>query len=395
MRTKAFKYLWLGQFFANYGDIFYIIAILTTVNALTGSLQQMAFVVFIITFSKYTGSILAPVLVIRYPFKHLLAGSQTLKTILFAAQTVAAGQTFSMPVILVLAALIAFLDGWSLPVSNSMIPSLANREELLKTNGLLSSLAQITQLSGWAIGGVLTAVIQPAGMFRAAAFLSLCAALLMYGLPKHARAQARKRSLRSYTKSLGAGWLAIWKKKSLRLAHLVYLTESIANVVWIAAVLLFFTEQKLHAGEIWWGLINSSFFAGLILAGILLFRMHGFFATKRPAALLICCLLAALSTFLFGISSNKTAVLILSLLYGCFDQLKKVILNTVIQTETDFRALPDVYAAQGVLVLIAFGLATLAAGWFGEHFGATAVFMASALLLLVNLFPIYKIGKHL
>ncbi|KQL55150.1 hypothetical protein AN964_17635 [Heyndrickxia shackletonii] len=399
MRSKAFRYLWVGQSFANAGDVLYIVALIAAIYQATGSAFQMTLVPFMITFSKFSSSVVAPILLDRYTLKHLLATSQALKTVLMFVLFLVVLKSISFIwIIFLLAALIAFLDGWALPASNALVPSIVKREELMKTNGFLSTLEQSIQFTGWAAGGIVTAVIQPTGTLLMTGIFYLVSTIFMYSIPFYHEKHVQKTSERkfsTYAAQLSEGWKEIWKNKTLRQIQWISWIETIAGVVWIAAIMYLFVDKRLHASEEWWGFINSAFIAGLFIASVVLLKFHAFYRTHQSNILVICGFGTACATLAFGLNEIPILALVLSLLFGVFDQQKAVILQTLVQTKTNTDRLPKVYATQGAIAAFSFGIASLLSGTVVELVGVRNIYIIASILLFISIVPIYLLRKNL
>lgn len=399
LRSKAFRYLWVGQSFANAGDVLYIVALIAAIYQATGSAFQMTLVPFVITFSKFISSVVAPILLDRYTLKHLLATSQALKTVLMFVLFLVVLKSISFIwIIFLLAALIAFLDGWALPASNALVPSIVKREELMKTNGFLSTLEQSIQFTGWAAGGIVTAVIQPTGTLLMTGIFYLVSTIFMYSIPFYHEKHVQKTSERkfsTYAAQLSEGWKEIWKNKTLRQIQWISWIETIAGVVWIAAIMYLFVDKRLHASEEWWGFINSAFIAGLFIASVVLLKFHAFYRTHQSKILVICGFGTACATLAFGINEIPILALVLSLLFGVFDQQKAVILQTLVQTKTNTDWLPKVYATQGAIAAFSFGIASLLSGTVVELVGVRNIYIIASILLFISIVPIYLLRKNL
>ena len=397
MRTKAFRYLWIGQACANLGDVLYIVALIAAVYEATGSAMLMTAVPFVITFSKFISSVLAPLMMGKWRLKRLLSFSQSAKTFfLFVLTAAVFTEGAGLSAVLVLAAVIAFLDGWALPATNAMVPYLVHKGELLRTNGFLTTVNEVIHLCGWAGGGALTALLQPEGTLFVTALLYTAASVFMHSLPVSPSSPKRESAAEGAKKlagELAEGWISIWKMPSLRLIHGAYILSTIASVVWIAAVMYIFVEERLHAGTEWWGFINGAFFAGVIAGGVLLLRFHRFFEQRQTLTLIGGTILASLFTFCFGVSTVPFLALIFSLLFGVFDEMRNVILHTRVQMEAPTEKLGKVFAAQNALNTLLFGLAVLASGVAAEHYGTPAVFVFSSILLLASAIPLHALAK--
>ncbi|RLQ97367.1 MFS transporter [Falsibacillus albus] len=399
MKSKAFRYLWLGQAFANAGDVLYVVALIAEIYDESHSPLYMALVPFIVTFSRFLSSIIAPLLLDRYALKALLFHSQVLKTglllLLFFTMTVQIGAIWPL---LVLAAMIAFLDGWAQPAQNAMVPLLVKREELLGTNGFLSTVDHLIGISGWSIGGILTAMISTKGTMAVTFILYIFSTIFMARISlasQQTPSAANKKLFLDYVHSLTTGWTEIWSNARLRRVHYIYWIETAASVVWIAAIMYIFVEKQLKVGEEWWGFINAAFFVGLILASIMMLRFHGILGKGQQSYIWLSSMLTAIITFAFSFNAIPVLALLLSCLFGLFDQSKTVVLQTIVQWEAEPDRLPKVYAAQTSLVTMTFGAASLAAGWFVEHHGVRSAFILSAICLSISIIPAKVLAKSL
>ncbi|MGV3466417.1 MAG: MFS transporter [Heyndrickxia sp.] len=399
MRTKAFRYLWVGQSFANAGDVLYIVALIAAIYHAKGSAFQMTLVPFVITFSKFISSVIAPILLDRYALKHLLATSQLLKTfLLFCLFYVVLTSIPYLWLLFLLAAMIAFLDGWAFPASNALVPSIVKREELMKTNGFLSTMEQSIQFTGWAAGGLVTAFIQPAGTLLITGIFYFISTIFMYSIPiyheKHVQ-NSTEHKFSTYKDQLSEGWKEIWRNKTLLQIQSISWIETIASVVWIAAIMYLFVDKRLHASEEWWGFINSAFIGGLILASVILLKFHAMYRTHQKKILVLCGIGTACATLAFGLNEIPILALLLSFLFGVFDQQKAVILQTLVQMKTNIDRLPKVYATQGAIASFTFGLASLFSGTLVEITGVRNVYIIASILLFISILPLYWLRKHI
>ena len=389
MKTQAFRYLWAGQALANAGDVFYIVAIIAALYEDTHSPFVVSFVPVVITFSRFISSVLAPLVLDRFHLKNLLFYSQLSKTVLLAVLAIALFANLeSFYWVFLLAGAVAFLDGVALPARNAFVPSIVRREDLMGANGFLSTVDQGVQFSAWAIGGVIVAAAGEEWTMAMTTLLFLASSFMMYSLPMSADNIPLKGNKDSkLAAKLTEGWGDVWKNSLLKNIFFLYAIEAAASVVWIAAILYVYVENQLQRGEEWWGFINSAFFIGLIAAGFLLLKVHRIFSDNLYRWLflaIISCSLAALS---FGVTNVAVLALLFSLVFGFFDGMKMILLQTTVQTSVSPERLGKVFAAQGALTTLIFGVFSLVAGYFSEELGVMWVFIGSAILIMAGLIP--------
>jgi MFS family permease len=392
MASKSFQHLWIGQALANMGDILYIVALISLVHKVTGSPVFLTAVPLVITFSRFISSVMAPLLLNRSQMKSLIAYSQLAKTLLLILFLVFVLYSIgNVWIYLAAASVISFLDGWALPARNAYIPFIVKREELMGANGFLSTVDQTIQFSTWALGGLLLALLNESLLFVLVILLFLASTLYMLKLPVIPATTIQQK--RYWWKQFGEGWSEVRGSKRLRNIFFIYGLESAAGAVWIAAVLYLYVDIVLQRSEAWWGFINSSFFIGLVIASFLVFKLHGFISQRRHDWLPVCMIMTSLVTLIFAWNQAALFALFLSLIFGAFDQIKTIILQTYLQESTPHEEIGKVYAAQGALTTLLFGLSSLGVGVLLKITSVQIIFTISAILLLLTLIPIVSLRR--
>jgi MFS family permease len=392
MASKSFQHLWIGQALANMGDILYIVALISLVHTVTGSPVFLTAVPLVITFSRFISSVMAPLLLNRSQMKSLIAYSQLAKTLLLILFLVFVLYSLgNVWIYLAAASVISFLDGWALPARNAYIPFIVKREELMGANGFLSTVDQTIQFSTWALGGLLLALLNESLLFVLVILLFLASTLYMLKLPVIPVTTIQQKKY--WWKQFGEGWSEVRSSKRLRNIFFIYGLESAAGAVWIAAVLYLYVDLVLQRSEAWWGFINSSFFIGLVIASFLVFKLHSSFSQRRHNWLPVCMIMTSLVTLIFAWNQAAMFALLLSLIFGAFDQIKTIILQTYLQESTPHEEIGKVYAAQGALTTLLFGLSSLGVGVLLEITSVQIIFTISAILLLLTLIPIFSLRR--
>jgi predicted MFS family arabinose efflux permease len=153
------------------------------------------------------------------------------------------------------------------------------------------------------------------------------------------------------------------------------------NGVWVSAILFVYVEQNLHATEEWWGYINGSFSAGMIVGGLLAYRFSERIGARLPGTIFLGTLLCGVLTLVFGFVQAPLLALVIALIRGIPEQLRDVAETLVFQKSASDKLLAKIYAAHGVLFYIVYGVSVLLLGWITDAFGLTSTFLfASACL---------------
>lgn len=378
--NKNFTLLVTGESIANIGDVLYMVSLISMVFALTGSAGAASVVPFTITSSMFVSSLLTPLLIGRVNLKWLLAGSQIGKTILLVilGVVVAMLTVENYFYVFYVVAGIALLDGVATPIRQTLIPHYVENDHLLRANAIAQTITQMIQMGMWFVGSLFLLIITAqqliwitGGLFAAASII-LC---FLQSVSKPTHGSERK------LEQIQEGWRTLWKVPVLRRIAMMDVLETIAGTVWIAAILLVFVTDALHAGEKWWGFINGAFFAGLIAGSLYCVKYASQVEKRLGTHILLGTVMSCVVTFLFGFSKLPVLALLFSFAVGLFGQMKSIPQETVIQTSVPKEKLSTVYTSLGALSTGIFGISSLGMGFLADWLGIRFVFMVSGLLL--------------
>lgn len=387
MYKSSFRFLWIGQSLSNSGDVFYMVGLIAIIYGMTGSVTFMAFVPFFITTSRFLSGMIAPLIIEHVNLKPLLAYSQLLKTIiiiLLGAYTLIYNSSDNVFWIFVFVIIISFLDGWANPARNALVPQYVEKAYLVKANSLLAILDQTIRLGGWAVGGMLVAAIGAINVIWLTSLLFIISTIMMF-LLKNVVNEPIEGSKENVSKIdvLKEGWISIWRTPSLRTISIVEFFESIANVVWVAAIMYVYVDQVLKTNEQWWGYINASFFAGLMIGGYISLKYSYFVNSYTRKVIVIGAFLASLITLSLGLISTPWIALLFAFTFGLINQIKDVAQQTTIQTSVSHRVLPKVYSAKDAIITATFGVSSLILGNITDIYGVRLTFILAAIFLLI------------
>lgn len=388
MFKKSFHFLWIGQACANSGDVFYIIGVISLIYQLTGSAFYTALLPFTITLARFFGSLVAPWVLDRMLLKHVLVGSQGVKTVLLIITSIlfisdyitATTVIFIFPLV----SFIAFLDGWAVPARQALIVKILDRKQLLKGNSFLSVVDQIINLGCWPLGAIIASIVGGQGLLLMTSILFSISTLLMLFIVVEDNKRDCFSSTQSKSGSFLDGWRMIWSTPSIRTIAMIDVLDSLASVVWIAAILYIYVEEILQKPEAWWGYINSTFFAGLLVGGFITLKFQRLFATHVHKTMLISSILISLLTILFGFTSIGSVALILSAAVGMFSQFKLILSTTIYQTVATENVLAKVFSARDAILTGSFAVGTLLFGIMADFFHVTLLFIISAAFIFVS-----------
>ncbi|ALV22465.1 MFS transporter [Carnobacterium antarcticum] len=393
MKNKSFRFLWIGQSMANLGDIFYIVGLISILYISTESPFILALVPFFNMFGRFISGLLSPLLLNRYSLKSLIIYSQASKTLLlfFLAIILALNLTSNVLVIISFVFVIAFLDGWAAPASQAMLPRLVAENELVKANSFFSIVSETVNLGGWALGGLVVALLSGQNVILITVALYLIATVLMTRIIDPIKFK-RKFSEGRRSGELKEGWQIVWRSPLYKSLHVIIVFEAFANVVWIASILYVFVSEVLGKSEAWWGYINTSFFVGMVVGGFICSYFTLAFEKNLKYVLITFSFGISILTLLFGLTTIAWLSLFFAELNGISQQLKAIASNTFLQKSASTEELPKIYAVQSALVSLLFAISSLLFGALTEIWDVRISFIVSAVLL--GIAAIYAAINH-
>lgn len=389
MRSKPFFLLMIGQGNNSAVMVLYIVALMHVIYQQSGSAFMMSMVPVVITFTRFFSGLLAPLLFTYFSLPRILLYAQGIKVILFICLFV---MIFFMPgaTVFFVVSMIALLDGIADPASQSLLPRIVAKTELMKANSTASVIFETVGVGCWAIGGVLLVFVGAEGLLLFVISFSTIAAVAFW-LMRHEVPSLFETNDSHWKKSMLIGWNVALQTKWLKQVMLTTSLDAVAGVVWMAAAVYLFVEEVLQVSEAWWGWINASFFIGLIVTGFFLYKQAHMLEKQTSQLLKIGFAGGAVITAFFALNTIPVVALVLSIGIGMFEQVRGVGLNTILQQHIEAKKLPYVYAVQASLSTLSFGMGALLVGVVAEAFDIRIVYALSALLLLLCFFSWMKI----
>lgn len=399
--TRPFYFLWTTQTAANAADVLYIMALTVLVLDQTNSLVSAALMPLMRSGAQMLSSLIAPLLINRFKLPSLLLLSQTGQFLLFLCLAVYLqlnGEHSSLLFVFALVFVMSFLDGWTTPARNALIPRLITNEQgLLKANSLISISDQVVQFAGWGLSGVIVAVMGPSPTLLLTAAIYGLAAAFTLGVREPADSasvqhqsegspdnQAVPAASRWHT--LTEGWKMIWTMPRLRMLTFMDIIDMLGGSVWVGAFTLAFVQVALGQGEEWWGFINAAYFAGTVSGGVLVLALARTIGNRYLAAMLVGMAGYGVLTVLYALNTSPYIALILVLLMGPFAELSIINRRTLIQRSVAKLMLPKVLSAQASLLHLVFCISLLVMAGLAETFGIVNLYLLAAILTLLALF---------
>lgn len=149
-----FRRLWIGQTISQFGDGLTGLAILITINQLTGSTAAMAAMVIVLAVPQLIFGLISGVFVDRWDRKRIMIVSDLLRGILVLG-LVFVQHPQDVWIFYVLGFLQALVGTFFTPAKSALVPTIVERGSLLAANALSQTTQVITGVVGSAVAGVL------------------------------------------------------------------------------------------------------------------------------------------------------------------------------------------------------------------------------------------------
>ena len=384
--SNSFIKLLVSQLFANLADIFFRVTIIANIYIISKSVIATSLVPILIGISSFVASLLVPLVTKRLALNRVLSLSQFGKTILLAIlvgmftvmQSVAPLGTYLFVVA------ISILDGFAAPVSYAIVPRYAT--DLGKANSALSMSGEAVQLVGWGLGGLLFATIGLLPTTFIILILYIISSFLMLFLPK---AEVEVLESETNLEILLKGWKLVARDPRLRLFVSANLFEIFSNTIWVSSIILVFVTELLNETESYWGYSNTAYSIGIIISGLIAFRLSEKFLAAKWESILFPLVAMAIVTLTILYFPNAQMFLVFSALVGMLSQLKEVPESVFLQETVEENNLVNVYSVLEVISTLAFSVFVLLMSYITESFGISISFWLSAICLMIEAILIY------
>ena len=384
--SNSFIKLLVSQLFANLADIFFRVTIIANIYIISKSVIATSLVPILIGISSFVASLLVPLVTKRIALNRVLSLSQFGKTILLAIlvgmftvmQSVAPLVTYLFVVA------ISILDGFAAPVSYAIVPRYAT--DLGKANSALSMTGEAVQLVGWGLGGLLFATIGLLPTTFIILILYIISSFLMLFLPK---AEVEVLESETNLEILLKGWKLVARDPRLRLFVSANLLEIFSNTIWVSSIILVFVTELLNETESYWGYSNTAYSIGIIISGLIAFRLSEKFLAAKWESILFSLVAMAIVTLTILFFPNAQMFLVFSAFVGMLSQLKEVPESVFLQETVEENNLVNVYSVLEVISTLAFSVFVLLMSYITDNFSISISFWLSAICLIIEAILIY------
>ena len=337
----------------------------------------------------------APLIMNRFPSYSLLFTLQWIKTaLLFLFMILFPVLSTNIVVLFIFIFFISLCSGWSAPLLYGILPRLTPKEKLVKVNSIFSFSTQIVQAVAYSFTSIVVLLIGATSTLMINNILMIFGCIALHFSLRSIHTERIADSPSSKSTVLLEGWKLLFQNPSLRTVTYMDLIETFAGTIWIGAITMAYVTTILHKGEEWWGYINTSYYVGTLIGGLLAWKMSSYIQNNLIRSMSIGSLIFSILTFLYGMTSSGFIALFLCVLMGPCYQIRDISQTTVLQSSVAPALLSKMYTAHGALLSTASGLSMLSIGIITDMFGVRTIYIIASILILCSACLSFSLLKY-
>jgi len=379
LRERSFAYLMVGQASSIIGDAISMIALPFAILAMGGSVGQVGLVLAARAIPNALFLLVGGVWADRLPRRLVMLASDLVRGVLmllvFAALVTGFGGFW---ILVVLMALYGVGEAFFRPALSGVIPQTVSPARLQEAYGLLATTPALGIAIGGAIGGILVALISPAGAiaFDAATF-GVSAICLWRMQTRGEPAPWRNRDFRS---DLKEGWQAFSSRSWLVVVVIGEVLYAVFVMPSIYAVGPVIADTEL-GGSSAWAAVISGFGVGFLIGGLTAMRLR----PRRPLVLsYILCIPFAGFLALMAIAPPIAVLVAGGIVGGSVIAISATLLETTITREVhpDLRSRVGSFRTLGSVAMLPVGMALV--GPISDWIGTNGAVLLGVVAVLAN-----------
>jgi CRP-like cAMP-binding protein/sugar phosphate permease len=393
-RKRDFSLLWLAQLISTAGSSLTDLAAGIYVYRVTESALAVGLTLMVTAVPSLVVGLLAGVYVDRHDRKRILMATCLIQAVVVALLAAVIGiDAIALPGLYLLLFLNAGIKQFFDPAHDSLIPEMANDEELASANSFLSIASFGSTAIGFAGAGLLASTIglEWAFLIDAASFV-VCAVLVSlmgrYPMPT----PDDEASVAVIVENLRSGMATLFGTPVIRSLFLVGAFMFFSFGLW-NVLLLPFSIRELHATEFEYGLQEGLTSVGFVLGSFFMARFASRLA--EPLWLVIGLVGMAVAGIAYGLVTSIPLAIVLVMVTGFFNSPSSVARSVLLQRNTPREMRGRVFSAFYVMRDLIFLIGMAGAGLADIVDIRLMIVVASSLLLVSAAFTLVAPGLGL
>lgn len=386
LRNRDFLFLWLVTVSTTLALELFYVTFLVVIFEQTDSTVLAAGTMVARTLPSFLLGPIAGVLVDRFPRKLVLVAMDACRLLLVGLAVLmlqGEGDISVVGVYLILVGLSA-ADTFHRPARLAMIPSLVNREQLVKANSFILVWAQIILAVSYTVGGWLLLII-PLAQIAFGIIGLFTASIIFAGLIVVPQAKAKiSESKPTIWSEFVSGLNYLRRHPIARPLTIMETIEHLPHGIWTGALMLAFTIQGLNGDTAEWGYQISGYFGGMIVGSLMAMSMTRWLQ-KFPGRIIVAnACLTGILTLIYATSPTVPIAVVIAFVFGPPFAIRDVAQDSLLQGTVEENQLGRVYATREMLRNVVFMFAGLFFAWLSEFTPIRLIYVTGGIIYLLT-----------
>lgn len=392
--NKNFMLLWLGQLVSNLGSRMHSLAVMWYVLEKTGSTLQMGVTLVFTILPNIIISPFAGVYADRWDRKKIIVVTDFINGLLVGIISILVfTNNLSLHMLYLLSAAMSVTSAFFSPAIGASIPSIVEKENLVKANSLSQVSSNNASIFGPILGGILISAIGIPGLFllNSISFLISSFSELFITIPKVKRDLSAKVTVLDDIKEAFK-----YTKKSKTLLHFMVVGGFIINFFLAPLQILVTVHAKeiLGLGSEGVGVLLSAFAIGSLIMAVLVPQINK--KVSHEALTVVGLTGEGIAMVLFSTTSNVYTAFASLIIFGFSIAICNVSLRTVFQTIVPNNMLGRIGSAFGVICSGMIPLGYFVGGLLLESYSVTLItFIFGIIVALAGLSTITVVKESI
>jgi DHA3 family macrolide efflux protein-like MFS transporter len=392
LRDRDFLALWSGQMISQIGDSFTFLALLITVNSLTGSSASMGVMMISLTLPQLVFSLLAGVIVDRVNRKAVMIVSDLLRALLVLAFLTVrtADQIY---IFYVVGFLLSSVSVFFWPAKTAMIPRIVKGgDRLLSANALSQTVRVVGLLVGPALAGLAIGWFGTSVAFVADCVTYLISALAIITIKTSGSTTDEERVSFSMVWHRLADGFSFTMRHSTLVGIVVTLLVALLGVGAIEVLFVPYLQSDFGAGPEGLGFVQTAQGLGMLVGSVLLGYLAARFRLTRIIAWSTSVLGASVA--LCGLASHFLLIPLCTFVAGLSLAPLNAALSTLMQRIVPDEKLGRVSSVVDTTMTLSYLLSMGTAASLGDALGIRGVFVGAGLVTALAALPALVMMKE-
>jgi MFS family permease len=385
LRNRDFLALWLGQIVSQIGDSFTFLALLITVNRLTGSTVAMGLMMVSLTLPQLLFSFLAGVVVDRVDRKWVMIVSDLLRGVcVLAFLTVHTAE--QVYVFYIVGFLLSSVGVFFSPAKTAMIPRIIKDDQrLLSANALSQTIRVVALLIGPALAGFAIAWLGATVAFVVDSLTYFVSALAIASIRTSGRTVDESRmGVAMVWRRLAEGFSYTLHNSTI-LGIIITLLVAFLGVGAIEVLFVPYLQGEFGSGAEGVGFVQAAQGLGMLVGSVIVGNLAARFRLTRIIAWTIA--LLGIAIVACGLASRFMIIPMTTFIAGLSLAPLNASLSTLMQVTVPDDKLGRVGSVVDTTVTVSYLVSMGGAAFLAGALGIRAVFVGAGLVTVLSVLP--------